>query len=73
MGSIDIIKPLSTVLRSAVNNFHQHQEKKFLGTPRIIPGAAGCEARMLSIVLCGPLKLFYLVWKGVRGHFGNLQ
>ena len=24
------------------------------GTPRIEPGAAGCEARTLSIVLCGP-------------------
>ena len=35
---------------------------KYLVTPRIKPGAAGCEARTQSIVLCGPplLNIFSL-------------
>ena len=28
MGSVDIFKPLSTIVRSAVNKSQQHQEKK---------------------------------------------
>ena len=31
--------------------------------PRIEPGAAGCEARTLSIVLCGPPKFVSLYRK----------
>ena len=59
MGLIDMIKPLSTVLSSAVVKSWQHQEnnsqrQKLLGMPRIKPGAAGCKLRKLSIVLCGP-------------------
>ena len=27
-------------------------------TPRVEPGAAGCEARMLSIVLLGPKSVY---------------
>ena len=54
MGSIDMIKPLSTVQSSAVNKSQQHQEnnyqrEKILGTRRIEPGAAGCEAKTLSM------------------------
>ena len=49
MGSIDIIKPMSTVLSSVIN-ISQPSRVKLLGTSRIEPGAAGCEAR----VLCGP-------------------
>ena len=69
MGSIDMIKPpLPTVLSSAINKSLQHKDKislreQFLGTPRIKPEAAGCKARMLSIVLCAPhlcYKTFFL-------------
>ena len=49
MGSIDITKALSTVLSSAINA-SQPSRVKFLGTPRIERGAAGCEVG----VLCGP-------------------
>ena len=38
MDLIDIIKPLSTVLNSAVNKSQHHQEKKILGMPKIDPG-----------------------------------
>ena len=56
VGSIEMSKPLPTVLSSAVNKSQQHQEKKsrrekFLGTQRIKPGIAGCKARTISIVL----------------------
>ena len=40
MGLIEIIKPLSTVLSSAVNK-SQYQEKLFLGAPRIKLGVEG--------------------------------
>ena len=43
VGSIEMSKPLPTVLSSAVNKYQQHQEKK--------PGIAGCKARTISIVL----------------------
>ena len=43
MGSIDIIKPLSTVQTNAVNKSQQYQE--FSVTPRIDPGATGYEAK----------------------------
>ena len=43
MGSIDIIKPLATVLSSAVNKSQHHQEKNLGNTENIEPGAAGCE------------------------------
>ena len=49
MGSIDIIKSLSTVPSRAVNLCNIDL---FLGTQRLEPGAAGCKARKLSIVLC---------------------
>ena len=52
MGSIDIIKPLSTVLSRAVNKLCKIE--LFLGMPIIEPWPTGCKARMLSIVLCGP-------------------
>ena len=64
MDLIDMIKPLSTGLSSAVNESQQHhheynsQREKFLGTPWVEPGAAGCEAWMLSIVLSTPLWQF---------------
>ena len=56
MGSINFVKPLLSTARSssAVNEPRQHQEK-FLGTPVINPGAAGCEAKTRSIVPCAPL------------------
>ena len=59
MDSIETINPLYKVhySKSAVNKSQQHQE--FLGMPRIKPGAAGCEARTLSIVLCSPQLLKY--------------
>ena len=40
-GSIVFIKPLFTVKSIAVNKSQQHQEQKFLGLPRIEPGADG--------------------------------
>ena len=35
-------------------NFSNAERIKSLGTQRIEPGAAECEARTLSLVLCGP-------------------
>ena len=47
-----------------------------LGTraPRIKPGAAGCKARTLSIVLCGPSieSLFIDTTKGGQMTFGQM-
>ena len=54
MALIDISKPLSTLLNSAINNFG-NIKKKFLGTLRIEPGAAGCDPTMLSILQCSHL------------------
>ena len=67
MGLIDMIKSLSTILSSAFNKSLQHQEKnsqaeKFMGTPRIKPGAAGCKARTLSIMVCGPSTSFHTLY-----------
>ena len=60
MGSIDMIKPLSTVLSCALNKSRQHQEKKsqrekFLGMLRIEPGTTAGERnplRPLCRVIC---------------------
>ena len=49
MGPIDIIKPLSTVLGSAVKKSQEHQEKNSWGMPRIESGAAGCNSGMLPL------------------------
>ena len=57
MGLLDIDKPLSTVISSAVNKSQQHCEKKILEMSRIETGAAGREAKTLSIELCDPLPL----------------
>ena len=54
MGSIDIIKPLSIVLSSTVNQSQQHLEKKILGTPRIKPRAAGLEESTLPLCHAAP-------------------
>ena len=56
MGSINIFKPLSTVLSSADNKSQQYQEI-FLGTLRIYSGAAGHEARTLFIYAMPPPHL----------------
>ena len=37
----------------------QHQGKKFLGTPRIKPGAAGWEATTLLLCCAPPVKYIY--------------
>ena len=49
MGSIGIIKPLSTVLRSAVIIIC-NIKINFFSALRIKPGVTGCKARTLSIV-----------------------
>ena len=49
MGPINVIKHLHCPL-----NTKQCSAAKSLGMPIIEPGAAGCEARLLSIVLCSP-------------------
>ena len=54
MGSIDIIKPLSTVLSSAINKYQQHQEKKNWNTPRIKPRTPGWEASLLPLCYEAP-------------------
>ena len=41
MGSIDIIKPLSTVIISAINKSHQHQEKNYWEGWESNPGLLG--------------------------------
>ena len=41
MGSIDIIKPLSTVLGSAVNKSQQHQDKNSGECLELNPGLLG--------------------------------
>ena len=41
MGSIDIIKPLSTVLSSAINKSQQHQEKNSWEDQESNPGLLG--------------------------------
>ena len=48
MGSIDIIKPLSNVLSSAINKSHEHQEKNTL------------ECRELNLGLLGEKQVCYL-------------
>ena len=55
MGLLDIDKPLSTVISSAVNKSQQHCEKNILEMPRIETGAAGREAKTFE--LRGPLPL----------------
>ena len=59
MGSIDIIKALSTVLSSAVSKSQQHQEKKSRERRESNPGAAGCKARMLTIVVFARTPLYH--------------
>ena len=59
---IDLIKPLSTVLSSAVIKSRQHQEKNAENRT----GAAGCKARTLSIVLCDHLLSLNLASRGLR-------
>ena len=44
MGSIDIINPLSTVLRSGVIKSQQHQEKNSRECPETNPGLLGDKA-----------------------------
>ena len=55
MGSIDMIKPLSTVLRSAVNKSQQHQEKnsweRRVSNPGLQEGAASSECSDVVLVL----------------------
>ena len=66
MGLIVIIKPLSTVLSSAVNISRHHQEKILRNAERIEPG---CQERMLSIMLFGPcptLRIIRLKFQAVR-------
>ena len=63
MGSIDIIKSLSTAV---IDKSQQHQEKKSWERRRIEPGAAGREASILPlcyavplpVCLCKPLSFF---------------
>ena len=43
MGLICIIKPLSTVLSSAVNKSQQHQEKKSWERQELNPGSLGAK------------------------------
>ena len=62
MGSIYIIKPLSTVVSGSVNQSQQHEEKNSWKTPSIAPEAAGCKARTLPLVLCTiPLSSSYFL------------
>ena len=60
MGLIDIIKPLSTVLTSAVNKSQQYLVKKVSGMPRIEPEAAGREASMQPLCYAAPLFLWVI-------------
>ena len=55
MGSIDIIKPLSTVLSSAANKSQQCRESN--------PGSLGAKRERYPFVLCGPSKLAYYLQK----------
>ena len=67
MGSIDMIKPLSTVLSSAVNKSQHHQEnnyqrEKFLGMLRIKPGAVGVKPERYHLCYVAPHKLTSFIW-----------
>ena len=50
MGLIDMIKPLSTVLRSAINKFQQHQEKNSWECRESNPGPLG--GKRVCYLLC---------------------
>ena len=47
MGSIDIIKPLSSVLSSAINKSQQDQEKNFQKRQESKPGPLGTKWELL--------------------------
>ena len=53
MGSIDIIKPLSTALSSAVNKSRQNQEK-ILGNAENQTGGCWVGRKYATSVLCSP-------------------
>ena len=60
MGSIDIIKPLSTVLSSTVNKCQLHQEKNLWECRESNPG---CWVRGSSMVpLCYAASLIYVIF-----------
>ena len=48
-----LFKAVPSINLSNIKRRKPHREK-FFGMPRIEPGAAGCKARMLAVVLCGP-------------------
>ena len=66
MGSIDIIKPLPTVLSSGVNKSQQHQEKKSWERRESNLGPLGekqeCYLRALQPHNC-PLVSLYCKWR----------
>ena len=69
MSLIDIIETLSTVLSINLSN----TKKNIIGNARIVPRAAGCKARMLSIVLCTPSPPFNVVYKGLKSTLFSLH
>ena len=68
MSLIDIIETLSTVLSINLSN----TKKNIIGNARIVPRAAGCKARILSIVLCTPPPPFNVVYKGLKSTLLSL-
>ena len=60
MGSIDMIKPLSTVQSSAVNKSQQHQEKNYWKWQESIPGLLGVKRERYPFCYAAhtSLKLF---------------
>ena len=71
MGSIDIIKPMSTVLSSAVNKSQQHQDKNSLERRELNLGPLGEKQECHPFVLSPRLGnlLFAIMpeelWSGV--------
>ena len=67
MGSIDIFKPLSALLKAAPSinpsNIKNYWEK-LLGMPGIEPGAVGLKARMPSLCYSAP-QVFVLRYNGL--------
>ena len=66
MGSIDIIKPLSTDLSSAINKYQQHLEKN-LGNVENQPRVARWEASKLPLCYSAPQNKFFVTrWCSCR-------
>ena len=57
MGSIDIFKPLSTVLSSTFNKSQQHQKKK---RQELNPGSQGAKRERYPLCYTAPFLLLYL-------------